>query len=110
MSVRIASSSRANSSTSSSVRCAYCLMSVIAMSLLDVEGAVAGGRGDARVYPVALSVLIAGPEITSVPCLNRQHARLADTHPATERHLDADLLAGLQKRSRAVYFDALVGD
>jgi hypothetical protein len=35
---------------------------------------------------------------------------LADAHSASERHLDAELLAALHQRRRAVEFDALVRD
>jgi hypothetical protein len=64
---------------------------------LDLDGAIAGCRGDARVDSVALAVLISGPEVADVPRFQRQDACLADAHPAAEWHLDADFLAGFQK-------------
>src|SRR5690349_7371183 len=109
----MASSSRPSSSMSCSLRCAYCLMSVMATSIrpcLDVDGAFARHGGDARLDAVAGFVLVAGAEVAHVTVVERQHARLADAHAAAERHLDPDLLAALEDRGGAVEFDALVRD
>src|ERR1700727_495500 len=102
MSARIASSSRPNASTSSSLRCAYSFTSVIAISSSsDLERAVAGCRGDARLDSVAFTVFGPGPEVAHVPGLEWKHAGLADAHPASERHLNAYLFSSFQKRSGA---------
>jgi hypothetical protein len=37
------------------------------MSLLDLDGAIAGCGGDASVDPVAFAVLVSGSEISDVP-------------------------------------------
>src|SRR5829696_10216045 len=64
---------------------------------LDLQSAVARSGGYAGVDAITWTVLIAGAEITDMSVLQGQHAGLADAHPAAERHLDADLLAGFQK-------------
>jgi hypothetical protein len=72
-------------------------MSVIAMFPLDLDCAIARSRGDARVDPVALAVLLSRPEVADVSRFQWQDACLADAHPAAEWHLDAYFLAGFQK-------------
>src|SRR6478735_135808 len=109
MSVLMESNSRASSSTSSGVRWAYLLMSVMAMqSLLNVDRAVAGRRRDTGLDSVAGAVFGTGPEVADVTGFQWQHAGLADAHAAAERHLDTHLLAGLQQRRGAVRLGRLV--
>src|SRR3954453_14737174 len=43
-----------------------------------------------------------------MPIDQAHDARLADAHPAAERHLDADVLTGLHQRRRAVHGDRLL--
>src|ERR1700712_4642825 len=110
MSARIASSSRPSASTSSGVRWVYSLMSLVAMSdLLDVECAVAGSGGNSGLNSVALAVFVSVADVANVSRFEREHAALADPHPAPERHLDAHLLTGFQQRGGAVDLDRLVG-
>jgi hypothetical protein len=62
-------------------------------------------RRHAGVDAVPRTVFVTGPEIPDVTFFERQYAGLADTHTATERHLDADLLTRLQQRCRPVDLD-----
>jgi hypothetical protein len=64
---------------------------------LNLEGAIAGCRGDASLNAIAFAVFGAGPEVAYVPGLQPKHAGLADPHAAPERHLDANLFACFQK-------------
>src|SRR3954471_11008272 len=112
MSRRIWSSSRPIASMSASVRWANCLMSVTATQRSpfridaaqgsDAEDAVAGRGGDAGLDAVAFDVYGAIAQVADGAGDQRDDAGLADTHPASERHLHADLLAGLEQRRRAV--------
>ena len=46
----------------------------------------------------ALAVFRTGSEVTHVAGFQRQNAGLANSHPASERHLDAELLAPPQTK------------
>src|SRR4051795_7407683 len=103
ISVRIASSSRPSSSTSSEVRWAYCPTSLIAMALLDVERAGPDRDADAGLDTVVLLVvLVAVAQVAHGAVDEGERAGVADAHPATEGHADADRLAGLEARGGAV--------
>src|SRR3954466_6672693 len=69
----------------------------------DAENTVAGGCGDARLDSVALDMNGAAAQVSHRPRNQRHDAGLADPHPATERHLDAHLLARLEKGRRTVH-------
>src|SRR5271166_4316669 len=77
-------------------------------ALLNVDGAVAGCCGDAGLDSIAGAVLSSGPQIAHVARFQRQYTGLADAHSASERHLDAELLATFHQSCRAIEFDALV--
>src|SRR6478752_9312772 len=97
ISARMASSSRPICSTSSSVRWVYPLTSAIAMTLLDVEGAVADRDGHAGLHLfVGLGELVAVAQVADGARDERQRAGVADAHPAAVRHADAGTLAGLE--------------
>src|SRR4051794_31575797 len=112
MSRRIWSSSRPIASMSASVRWANCLMSVTATQRSpfgidvgqgsDAEDAVAGRGRDAGLDALALDVYGAIAQVADGPGHQRDDARLADAHPAPERHLHAALLTRLEQRRRTV--------
>src|SRR3954451_13383353 len=106
ISVRIASSSRPSSSTSSGVRWAYWVTSLIAMALLDVERAGPDRDADAGLDTVVLLVvLVAVAQVAHGALDEGERARVADAHPAAEGHADADRLARLEAGGGAVDLD-----
>lgn len=69
---------------------------------LQFQCAIARSSGNARLDAVALAVFLTGTKVDHMPCRQRDNARLADTHPAAERHLNADVLTGFEQAGRAV--------
>src|SRR4051794_27372853 len=91
---RIVSSSRPIASMSAGGRGAGAGMG----GSLDVERAVARGRGDAGLDEVArLAVDVAGADVADLAGQQGDDAAVADAHPAAARHQDTGVLAGLEQ-------------
>src|SRR5699024_9251143 len=70
---------------------------------------ITAGHGHAGLDPLPRTVIGTVTEITHMTFLEAHHAGLADTHPAAEGHLDADLLTALQDRGGTVEFHGPAG-
>src|ERR1700734_990004 len=98
MSRRMASNSRPIASTSVSLRWANVATSEIAIcASLDLEYAVTGGRGNARLDPGVLLILRAIAQVLHHAFLQWHDAGVADAHAAAEGHLDPGGRAGFEQ-------------
>ncbi len=76
---------------------------------LQVERAFPGYGADTRLDTFALATFLSGAQVTCISLGQWDHTGLADAHPAAERHLDSQVLTGLEKCGGTIEFGGLLG-